>query len=300
MTAALVVAVVLLATVAALQNLRLRSVSRSAPIVPTAADGSTDGSPQVAAAASETAAADPAVTATLAGLGPLAAAVEAIQHGIVIIDGNGREVYRNDAATRLATARHGHALVESCVKRTLDNARRGEAAQETVELFGPPAELFEVSAHPFADGSGTGALAVVEDRSEFRRTDTVRRDFVANISHELKTPIGALGLLAETISDEDDLEVVRRLSERIVTEADRAANTIDDLLELSRIEFADDAEMEDLALDDVITEAVARIDTAAEQAGVKVRTEINASVVMNGYRRQLVSAVFNLLDNAVK
>ncbi|MGI9577333.1 MAG: ATP-binding protein [Microthrixaceae bacterium] len=236
----------------------------------------------------------------LDGLGPLAAAVETIEHGVVIVNGNGVETYRNEAATRLATARHGHALVESCVKRTLGTACSGESAHETVELFGPPAELFEVSAHPFDDTTGTGALAIVEDRSEFRRTETVRRDFVANISHELKTPIGALGLLAETISDEDDLEVVRRLSERIISEADRAARTIDDLLELSRIEFADDATLEDLSLEDVVTEAVSRIATAAEQANVKVRTDVQASVVMTGDRRQLVSALFNLLDNAVK
>jgi two-component system sensor histidine kinase SenX3 len=96
------------------------------------------------------------------------------------------------------------------------------------------------------------------------------------------------------------MEVVGRLSERIVTEADRATRTIDDLLELSRIEFADDAVLEDLSLEDVIGEAAARIDTAAEQAGVKVRTDVSSSVLMTGDRRQLVSAVFNLLDNAVK
>ncbi len=290
MTIVLAVAVVLLAGATAVLSVQLSRVRRS---------GSTEPRPEVAPAAEPVRVETPPAGA-LDGLGPLAAAVETIEHGVVIVNGDGVETYRNAAGTRLATARHGHALVENCVKRNLAAARLGEASHETVELFGPPAELFEVSAHPFVDATGTGAMAIVEDRSEFRRTETVRRDFVANISHELKTPIGALGLLADTIRDEPDMEVVGRLSERIVAEADRATRTIDDLLELSRIEFADDAVLEDLSLGDVIGEAAARIETAAEQAGVKVRTDVNSGVLMTGDRRQLVSAVFNLLDNAVK
>ncbi len=186
------------------------------------------------------------------------------------------------------------------MRRLLADARDGTSQHESVDLFGPPAELFEVSAHPFADGHGTGALAIVEDRSDARRTETVRRDFVAYISHELKTPIGALGLLAETLDAEEDPEVVHRLARRMVAEAHRAASTIDDLLELSRIEFADDSDHEELSLDDLIAEAVSRMGNAAEQAGVKLRTDLPSSVVLHGDRRQLVSAVFNLLDNAVK
>jgi two-component system sensor histidine kinase SenX3 len=157
-----------------------------------------------------------------------------------------------------------------------------------------------VSAHPFRHEDGTGALAVVEDRSDMRRTETVRRDFVANISHELKTPVGALGLLAETIRGEDDPAVMQRLAERMVTESERAARTIDDLLELSRIEFGDDAEFARLDLVGVVGESASRIATAAEQAGVTVQLDVPSDITVEGDRRQLVSAVFNLLDNAVK
>ena len=115
-----------------------------------------------------------------------------------------------------------------------------------------------------------GAVVVVEDRSLQKRIETVRRDFVANISHELKTPIGALGLLAETIRDEPDHEVVGRLAERMIVEADRVSRTVDDLLELSRIEFGDDAEFERLAIVAVVAEAEGRINSAADQAGIKI------------------------------
>ncbi len=234
------------------------------------------------------------------GLGPLAEAVDRIDQGVVLVDGRGVETYRNRAATRLSTARHGHALVESCLRRLLTEARSGEGRRETVELFGPPEELFLVSAHPFHDEHGMAVMALVEDRSDARRTETVRRDFVANISHELKTPVGALGLLAETVADENDPDTMRRLARRMVTEADRAARTIDDLLELSRIEFADDCDHVELDLRDVVAEAVSRIANAAEQSGVVVRASVPDDLVVHGDRRQLVSALFNLLDNAVK
>ena len=86
------------------------------------------------------------------------------------------------------------------------------------------------------DRRTVGGLVVIDDVTERRRLEAVRRDFVANISHELKTPVGALGLLAETLLDEDDPAVAQRLAERMLHEAFRVGRTIDDLLELSPIE----------------------------------------------------------------
>jgi two-component system sensor histidine kinase SenX3 len=232
--------------------------------------------------------------------GPLTEAVDRIEHGVVVVDSTGAEIYRNTSARRIGNARDSRSLVESTLRRLLAAAAEGSSRREEVELFGPPAQLYVVSAHPFRHADGTGALAVVEDRSDSRRTETVRRDFVANISHELKTPVGALGLLAETIRGEDDPAVMQRLAGRMVTESERAARTIDDLLELSRIEFGDDAEFAPLDLVGVVGEAASRIATAAEQAGVTVQLDVPSDIAVDGDRRQLVSAVFNLLDNAVK
>jgi two-component system sensor histidine kinase SenX3 len=230
----------------------------------------------------------------------LSHAVDRLEHGVVVWDARGNELFRNHTAASLAEARDGRVLVAAAVEELLAEAVSGRSVRRVVELFGPPAESFVVTAYPFSDDQADGALAVVEDRSLQRRTETVRRDFVANISHELKTPIGALGLLAETIRDEPDPEVVARLSSRMIAEADRASRTVDDLLELSRIEFGDDAEMAEVAAAEVIGEAAGRIASAAEHAGIAVRVEADADLRLLGDRRQLVSAVFNLLDNAVK
>lgn len=228
----------------------------------------------------------------------LSQAVDQIDQGVIVCDAEGNDLFRNRVAAGYTEARDAMVLVEAAVQELLAEALAGRSVRREVDLFGPPAQSFVVAAYPFAQGDG--ALVLVDDRSLQRRTETVRRDFVANISHELKTPIGALGLLAETIRDEPDPEVVARLSSRMIAEADRAGRTVDDLLELSRIEFGDDAELGEVSSAEVIGEAVGRIASAAEHAGVEVVVQVDPGLVLTGDRRQLVSAVFNLLDNAVK
>src|SRR5205085_3179217 len=172
----------------------------------------------------------------------------------------------------------------------------------TLDLFGPPRRTLVVTATALDDERRTvGALAIIDDVSERRRLEAVRRDFVANISHELKTPIGALGLLAETLLAEDDPDVSRRLAERMLTEAFRVGRTIDDLLALSRIEAEEAPTREPVPVHLVVAEAVERMRPAAEQQGIDVHVaEARRNITMLGDRRQLVSAIYNLLDNAVK
>jgi two-component system sensor histidine kinase SenX3 len=124
---------------------------------------------------------------------------------------------------------------------------------------------------------------------------------VANISHELKTPVGALAVLAEALADEDDPAVIRRLVDRMLEESHRAVSTIDDLLELSQIELAGDIDHEEVRLADVVRAGVGRVSSIADQGDitVEVRSDGDGLVVL-GDRRQLVSALGNLVENAVK
>lgn len=230
-------------------------------------------------------------------------ALRAIPEGVVVVDERGEIVFRNDVAAEFAAARHGDALVEAAIRELVaDAVRDGHAGTRTLDLFGPPRRTMVISARPLlTEGRAVGALAIVEDITERRRLEAVRRDFVANISHELKTPVGALSLLAETLVDEEDANVSRRLAERMVTEAMRLANTIEDLLVLSRIESEEAPEREPVAIQAVVAQAVTRIRPAAEQAGISIHApEPDANLAVLGDRRQLVSALYNLLDNAVK
>jgi two-component system, OmpR family, sensor histidine kinase SenX3 len=225
-------------------------------------------------------------------------ALDGIPQGVVIADAAGRVVFRNTVAGGFARARHSDALVEAAIDEVLVDAGRGLPATRTLDLFGPPRRTLVVTGHVVGP---TAALAVIEDVSERRRLDAVRRDFVANISHELRTPVGALGLLAETILGEEDPEVRARLSQRLLTETDRVARTIDDLLLLSRIESEELPEREPVAAGLVLAEAVERIRPAAghREIGVEL-VEPGERLAVFGDRRQLVSALYNLLDNAVK
>jgi two-component system, OmpR family, sensor histidine kinase SenX3 len=229
-------------------------------------------------------------------------ALGAIGDGVVIFDDRGDIVYRNDPAASFLAARHSDALVEEAITTMASDALRGQGGEREIELFGPPRRMLSVRSVPLeTDTRPTGVLVVVEDTSERRRLENVRRDFVANISHELKTPVGALALLAETLLDEDDPDVTKRLAERLASEAFRVGNTIDDLLELSRIEVATGLAADTVEVAQFVGDAVDRVRPAAEQRRIAIELEsISPALAVVGDRRQLVSAVANLLDNAVK
>ncbi len=232
----------------------------------------------------------------------LAGALALLTHGVIVADEDGEIVFRNASARRLVGDRLGEALAGHAVRRLLSRALAGEEATETLELFGPPRRTLEIRAAPLAGPSRSiGAAIVIDDVTERRRLDAVRRDFVANISHELKTPVGALGLLAETIAAEDEPAVVARLAERMHHEAFRVGRIIDDLLDLSRIEAEESPVREPVAVDLVVAEAVDRVAEMAARRSITVEVAgVAPSLAVLGERRQITSAVHNLVENAVK
>jgi two-component system sensor histidine kinase SenX3 len=129
----------------------------------------------------------------------------------------------------------------------------------------------------------------------------VRRDFVANVGHELKTPVGALTLLAEALQDAaDDPETVRRFAVRAGTEAERLARLVRELIDLSRLQGGEPLPaLEPVAVDTVIAEAVDRTRTAAAAKRIAIATGGDSGLVVRGVEPQLATAVTNLLANAV-
>jgi len=230
--------------------------------------------------------------------GSLTGALAALRLGVAVVDGAGQVVLRNEAARVLVGARDGLAAQAMCT--AVADARSGGPLARTVELYGPPRRTLSLTAQVVDPAAGTVAV-VVEDVSDRKRLDAVRRDFVANVSHELKTPVAALGLLAETMVAEEELAVVRRLAERMNTEAFRVARIIEDLLDLSRLETEQAVGAERVAVGQALAQAADQVRAAASLAGVELRVaEVPATWTVLGDRRQLVSAVANLLENAVK
>lgn len=225
-------------------------------------------------------------------------AMNAMGIGIAIASAEGEIVFRNSIAGGPTGVLHSDVLVDEAIEVHLRGALDGQVRRQTIELFGPPRRVVSVSAVPLADG---GAVATIEDVTERSRLDAVRTDFVANISHELKTPVGALSVLAEALADEDQPEVVQRLADKMVHEAIRAGRTIDDLLELSRIELGGEAVKDVVVASTVVDDSVTRAQSLAERKDIEVVVlATNDRVRMLGDRRQLVSALGNLVENAVK
>ncbi len=225
-----------------------------------------------------------------------------VAQGVVICDDAGAVIYRNPQAAVFVGARHGEALAERAVSELLAAALTGEASEQVIELFSASRRTLAIRARPLVDATGViGAVTVIDDVTEKRRLEAVRRDFVANISHELKTPVGALSLVAETLEGEDDPEVVSRLSHRMRTEAERLGRIIEDLLDLSRIEAEEAPSREPVPVGAVVAQVVERLRPVAEHRGIRVEAEEPpTAVAVEGDHRQLVSALHNLVDNAIK
>ncbi|MET0228207.1 MAG: ATP-binding protein, partial [Actinomycetes bacterium] len=181
-------------------------------------------------------------------------------------------------------------------------AEAGAPMVGTLTLVFPEPRTLTMRAFPLADRGPTGRIVVtMSDITQRRRLEVLRRDFVANASHELKTPVAAVRVLAETLLTAlpDDPEAGRRFAERIGREAERLDLLTRDLLDLSRVERgALDVEPVDLV--GLVKEVVGGYADRAEERRIKLRTEVEPGVALRGDRAQLGLLLSNLIDNALR
>lgn len=149
---------------------------------------------------------------------------------------------------------------------------------------------------------GDHILVLLEDMTAKRRLEETRRDFVANVSHELKTPVGAVRLLAETIhSVADEPEHVRHFSEKMMAESERLGNLVKEIIQLSRLQEGDSlADSDVVSVDQVIEEALDRVRIEAENRDVSLISGGRSGLRVYGDQALLTTAIRNLLDNAVR
>jgi two-component system sensor histidine kinase SenX3 len=228
--------------------------------------------------------------------------LDALTSGVVVTDGAGQVLVKNRQAGAITDRPHEQSLVDAALAELLASALQGDRVGRELEVFGPPSRALLVQAGPItAEGQTIGALAVIEDVSEHHRIDKTRRDFVANLSHELRTPVGAVSLLVEMLVDEPDGAVRKQLTDRLLIEVDRMSATIGDLLELSRIESTTQSYDELVQVQTVVDEVLARTRVAAEKAEIEVGSIGPDELIMiSGNRDQLVTALVNLVENAIK
>ncbi len=221
----------------------------------------------------------------------------------VMLDGSNTVLIRTAAADSLGLVA-GRLLAAPELDTLADRARASGVSQsgEYVLHRGPvgPATLHVAAqATPFGVSA---VLLLVEDRSDAVRMDEVRRDFVANVSHELKTPIGAVGLLAEALDTAaDDRDQVRRFAARLTAEAERLATITREIIDFSRIQSRDPLhEAEAVAVDDVLAAATDRNHVAAERKSIEVVLGKRTGLHVLGDTAMLTTAVQNLVANAVQ
>lgn len=225
--------------------------------------------------------------------------LDLVGEGVIVCDLEGRRLFTNAAAGLLTDARHEEALVAAAVDAALVEGLQGRTVEQEVELFGPPARQVSVAASPLGPAGGRlGAVVLVRDQSRLRRLEAVRQEFVANVSHELKTPVGAVALLAETLGDVADPEFEERV-EHLVDEAHRLGRIVDDLLELSEVEGTT-RERAAVDLGEVVQESVAALRPVADRLEVDIEVSVAPGLLCLADAHQLHSAVTNLVDNAVK
>ncbi|GAA0367649.1 ATP-binding protein [Actinoallomurus spadix] len=231
----------------------------------------------------------------------VASVLSVLPSSAVVIDGEDRVLRASSAARAFGLVSGDRLLVDELIAMARLVRRDGEIREEEIEVVHGRREgrWFSVRVAPM--GSHGLVLVLAEDLTEFRRVEAVRRDFVANVSHELKTPVGALSLLSETVEEAaDDPEAVRRFAGRMQHESARLTNVIQDLITLTRLQGGEVVERpRTVALDDVIHEAVDRCRLKAEPKEITLAIGGRDDLRVYGDEELLITAVRNLIDNAI-
>jgi len=229
--------------------------------------------------------------------------VLAVVRSAVIVLGPRDQVVRASAAAYALGLVRADQLVHAEVRALVGQVRReGTIVDEEVEVArGPLGKGRLVLAVRVAHLTNDDLVIFADDRTEARRIEEVRQDFAVNVSHELKTPVGAISLLAETLEDAaDDPQAVRHFARSTRLEAQRLAELVHDIIELSRLQGAG-ALIQPVVVrvDDVVTEAVDRARTVAAASEHEIVLPPASGAVVHGDHDLLVTAVRNLVDNAV-
>lgn len=227
--------------------------------------------------------------------------VDRIANAGVVLNGNDQVLRYSPGAQVLGLIQNRH-LIHAALVNLVDEARdQQDVIERDVEIESGsgknPIWLRARAAHFGRDL----VILLVDDRTESKRLEETRRDFVANVSHELKTPIGAISLLAEAIEDSiDDPETAKRFAQNLSKESKRLSNLVQEVIQLSKMQSGPVLENAiEMDLRQVVTDAVERNQTLAEQQGIKVMADTNESIQVKGDYDMLTAALRNLIENAI-
>ena len=241
----------------------------------------------------------------------LIAALDSLNYGIAIYGQDDQLIHTNPFASSFLSGVHSGALIADAIDELFQTRDGQEVIDQELDVFdnSHPSSVTHSRKKTFyiilrelsIEGNQIGSVVTIEDISEQERLESVRRDFISNISHELKTPIGAIALLTETLLGEPDTDLVQKFAPNILQETERLSETIDDLLSLSRIEHGSTDSFNQIDILKCAEQAIDRVNIFAKQNEVTVLTSFPpAPVHLFGDELQLTSAFYNILENSVK
>jgi two-component system sensor histidine kinase SenX3 len=230
----------------------------------------------------------------------VATVLSVLRSSAVVVDDEDDVVKASAPALAFGLVRGGR-LVSAELADLVRQVRRDGQIRETELTMPRPSGPPRTVTARVAPLSSRFVLALVEDRTRERRLEAVRRDFVANVSHELKTPVGAIKLLAEAVADaSDDPEAVERFATRMTTESDRLSRLVQQIIELSRLQGDEPLETPAIVdVDDVVKRSVDITITDATSRHISVVTGGTPGLTIFGNEEQVSTAVTNLVANAV-
>lgn len=232
------------------------------------------------------------------GVGDVLAVLKSIG---IVLDSSDAVVSASPSAISYGLVRQGdlvHAELRDLARQVRRDGEIREAELELTKGTGAAKIYMGTRVAPLGQAF---ILILADDRTSARRVEEVRRDFVANVSHELKTPVGGISLLAEAILDaKDDPEGVERFAQRIQVESARLTRLVQEIVDLSRLQVADTLHeplLVDLGL--VLAEVVDRVRVPADARGIRLETSVEPALTVFGDGDLLTTAVANLVTNAV-
>ena len=232
---------------------------------------------------------------------PLLPVLDVLPLAVVLLDRDGEPTGLNRMAQLWGVVREGK-ISSPRVRRLIRSAAvDGEPVEEDGHLSALPGQEWRRPVRIRIDAVGTGLVLSLEDRSAAESVDAVRRDFMAGLAHELKTPVGALLLLSEAaLAANDDAEMREQLTRRMQSEANRLALMVRDVLELARVQGREEAlHAHCIEIGAVVDEAIAGARPGAREKDVAIHSAIGAATQVCGNGAQLTDAVRRLLDNAI-
>lgn len=227
--------------------------------------------------------------------------VDVIATAGLLIDETGSVTKASPGALNYGLVQNRH-LIHSALVALVDQARESnQVIERDVELesgLRRSTFWFHVRAAKFGDRF---VMLLVDDRTESKRVEDTRRDFIANVSHELKTPIGAISLLSEAIQNAtDDPEMVMKFAANLQKESARLSNLVQEVIQLSRLQAGTGVENAiEFDVMRAVTDAVERNQTLAEQRNVRLRADADSGVMVRGDYEMLTIAIRNLVENAI-